>query len=418
MASSMRAEHRRRAVCAIDKMSDMEFLKRREGESRLSYHKRLLKAKLIDKTLDADYSTLSAYLYGQDYAPDVARRMAYGSMKTISLMENELSAEEPGLKEELDRQLAELRIERQKLSDYRSSINKSIRERARQEELNEIISKAIMASDLPELIYEPYIATPSDNDLLITLNDIHYGANVNNAWCTYNSAICEEMMGNYLDRILEIQKTHKSENCTVVCAGDCISGNIHYSIAVSNRENVIEQVMGVSELIARFLAELSEHFGKVTFVSVSGNHSRLNPNKDESITAERLDDIVGWYLGARLQNYENIVIDYAGRIDPTMAIFKIRDKSYCCVHGDFDGSESKVRALSDMAGGNLHAVISGHLHHNATDKIQGIKTVMAGSFLGTDDYCVRKRIISDPEQSVCVCTSDGILCVYQVELNK
>lgn len=407
-----------RAVDAIDKVTDMDFLKRRDGESRLSYHKRLLKAKLIDKTLDVDYSTLAPYLYGQEYAPDVARRMAYGSMKTISMMENESAAAEPGLREELDNQLAELRIERQKLSDYRTSINKAVRERARQEELKEIIRDSILASDLPELVYEPFIATPSNNDLLITLNDIHYGANVDNAWCTYNPEVCEAMLGNYLDQIFEIQKTHGSENCTVVCGGDCISGNIHYSIAVSNRENVIRQVMGVSELIARFLAELSDHFGKVNFVSVAGNHSRLNPNKEETLDSERLDDLIAWYLGARLQNYDNIVIDYAGRIDPTMAVFKIRDKLYCCVHGDYDGSENKVHALQDMAGGTLHAVISGHLHHNAMDKVQGIKTVMAGSFLGMDDYCVRKRIISEPEQSICVCTADGIKCVYPVKLTK
>lgn len=407
-----------RAVDAIDKVTDMDFLKRRDGESRLSYHKRLLKAKLIDKTLDVDYSTLAPYLYGQEYAPDVARRMAYGSMKTISMMENESAAAEPGLREELDSQLAELRIERQKLSDYRTSINKAVRERARQEELKEIIRDSILASDLPELVYEPFVATPSNNDLLITLNDIHYGANVDNAWCTYNPEVCEAMLGNYLDQIFEIQKTHGSENCTVVCGGDCISGNIHYSIAVSNRENVIRQVMGVSELIARFLAELSDHFGKVNFVSVAGNHSRLNPNKEETLDSERLDDLIAWYLGARLQNYDNIVIDYAGRIDPTMAVFKIRDKLYCCVHGDYDGSENKVHALQDMVGGTLHAVISGHLHHNAMDKVQGIKTVMAGSFLGMDDYCVRKRIISEPEQSICVCTADGIKCVYPVKLTK
>lgn len=403
---------------AIDKIIETPFLLRRDGESKFAYHKRLLKAKLIDKTLDVDYSTLAPYLYGQEYAPDVARRMAYGSMKTVAMMENEAAAAEPGLKEELDRQLAELRVERQKLSDYRTSIGKAIRERARQEELNEIIREAILKSDLPELVYKPFVAKSSNNDLLITLNDIHYGANVNNAWCTYNSQICEKMMGNYLDRIFEIQKTHGSENCTVVCAGDCISGNIHYSIAISNRENVIEQVMGVSELIARFLSELSERFGKVTFVSVSGNHSRLNPNKDEAVEGERLDDLVAWYLGARLQNYDNVVIDHVGRIDPTMAVFMIRDKKYCCVHGDYDGSENKIRSVQDMSGGNIHAVISGHLHHNATDTVQGIKTVMAGSFLGMDDYCVRKRIISKPEQTVCVCTSDGIECIYPVELKK
>lgn len=74
-------------------------------------------------------------------------------------------------------------------------------------------------------------------------------------------------MCRYLDRIIQIAHTHNSENCIVWANGDEISGNIHKSIAVTNKENVIEQVKGVSELIAEFIAELSKHFRSVTFVS-------------------------------------------------------------------------------------------------------------------------------------------------------
>ena len=45
---------------------------------------------------------------------------------------------------------------------------------------------------------------------------------------------------------------------------------------------MIEQVVGVSELISEFLAELSNHFRNVYFSSVAGNHSRLE-EKDKAI---------------------------------------------------------------------------------------------------------------------------------------
>lgn len=393
-----------------------EFLRRKDGESKFEHHRRLLTAKLITKTLDADYATLAPYLYGQEYAPDVARRMAYGSMKTLALIENDGAQDARGLSEDIERQLAEVRVEKQKIADYRNDITRAVRERARMEEIEELIRDAIEKSDLPELSYEPAAEEAADNDLLITLNDIHYGAVVRNAWHSYDSEECRLMFARYLDRIEEIRRTHNSDCCTVVCAGDCISGNIHYNISVTNKENVIEQVMGVSELIAGFLHELSGKFRRVKFVSVSGNHSRLNPNKDLSLTSERLDDLVAWYLEARLQNHANVTIERESRIDPTMAAFYVRGKLYCCVHGDFDGSNEKIQSIRGMIGDDLYAVISGHLHHNATDTVQGIKTVMAGSFLGMDDYCIRKRIISEPEQSVCVCTDNGILCTYPVPL--
>ena len=233
-------------------------------------------------------------------------------------------------------------------------------------------------------------------------------------------------MGRYLDRIISIGKTHGSENCIVWANGDAIHGNIHYSISVTNKENVIEQIKGVSELIAQFLAELSKHFRQVVFVSVAGNHSRLNPNKDMSLVSERMDDLVEWYLGARLQSFENVVIGTPGeivceaansvKVDDTMYLLDVRGKTYCGVHGDFDGSPGKIQSLQTMAGKPVYAVLSGHLHHCKTDTVQGIRTIMAGSFLGMDDYCVQKRIYGEAEQMVCVCDESGIRCSYNVPL--
>ena len=171
----------------------------------------------------------------------------------------------------------------------------------------------------------------------------------------------------------------------------------------------------MSELIAEFLAELSKHFNKVTFVSVAGNHSRLD-TKDNSPLGERLDDLIDWYLSARLQNFDNIVIGGNEKIDSTMYLLDIRGKTYCGVHGDFDGSPSKIAALQTMAQRPLYAILLGHLHHNMVDEVQGVKTVMAGSFLGMDDFCIQKRIYGRPEQMVCVCDDTGIVCHYDIPL--
>ena len=318
---------------------------------------------------------------------------------------------------EYDRKKIEFQVERQKFFDQRNAFNKLVRERSRQEELNEILVAAIQSGNLLQLNYEYHEVIPSDNDLLVSLNDIHYGATVNNYWNTYNSDICREMMRRYLDNVIQIAHTHGSENCVVWANGDEISGNIHKSITVTNKENVIEQIKGVSELIAEFIAELSKHFATVTFVSVAGNHSRLDPNKDNALVSERLDDLIEWYLAARLQSFENVIIGGGEKVDETMYLIDVRGKTYCGVHGDFDGSPSKIQALQTMARKPLYAVLSGHLHHCKMDDVQGIRTIMAGSFLGMDDYCVQKRIYGRPEQMVCVCDETGVRCSYNVGLN-
>lgn len=377
--------------------------------------------KLVDRTIDDDYAELSERLFGEGncFNSSEVRKRMYGMKAIIDAIEREGedAIRSTDMLSEFDRKKIELQVERQKFFDQRNAYNKLVRERSRQEELNEILVEAIQSGNLPRLDYEYHEVVPSDNDLLVSLNDIHYGATVNNYWNTYNSDICRDMIRRYLDRIIQIARTHGSENCIVWANGDEISGNIHKSIAVTNKENVIEQVKGVSELIAEFIAELSKHFATVTFVSVAGNHSRLDPNKDNALVSERLDDLVEWYLSARLQNFDNVIIGGGKKVDETMYLIDVRGKTYCGVHGDFDGSASKVQALQTMARKPLYAVLSGHLHHCKTDDVQGIRTIMAGSFLGMDDYCVQKRIYGRPEQMVCVCDESGVRCSYNVGLN-
>lgn len=397
------------------------MLEKRPGENNLDFHKRLIYGKMVDKTLaDVDYSELAPLVYGQEYAGDNARKMMYGSLKTLQLMDEheteECAKNDADVLNKIEMKQIELKKEQQKFYDQRNALTKLLRERARQEELNDIITSAVMNGDLPELEYDPGLVTYSGRDLLVSLNDIHYGAVVDNYWHKYNSDICAEMMAKYLAKVIKIADEMNAENCIIWCNGDEISGNIHYSIAVSNKENVIDQIVGVSELIAKFIAELSRHFNYVKYVSVSGNHSRINPNKDLALNDERLDDLVEWYLKARLQNFDNVEIGAGVRVDPTMYMIDVRGKTYVGVHGDFDATDAKVQALQIMAQKPVYAVLSGHLHHNKIDSVQGIKTIMAGSFLGMDSYCVTKRIYGAPEQLVCVVNEDGVECVFDVAL--
>lgn len=406
------------------------MLNQRENENGLQYHRRLVYGKLVDKTLaDVDYTELAPLLYGQNYSSDVARRMMYGSCKTLQKMdeENLCSMTEKEMLDELDAKRIELEKAKQRFFDQRNAFTKEIRERARSEELNDVIKAAIQSGNLPRLSQEersaetdnrPQAADPSNSSpsLLVSLNDIHFGANVNNYWCKYNADICAAMMERYIDKIISVARTHQAKTCVIWANGDMISGNIHYQISVSNNENVIQQITGVSELISNFIACLSRYFESVKYVSVAGNHSRIDL-KDKALINERLDDLVEWYLKARLQNFENVEIGYGEHIDSTMYVVNVCGKNYVGVHGDYDPTPQHVQALQTMTGKPVYAVLMGHKHHNEYGHVQGIRTVMAGSFLGMDDFCIQKRIYGKPEQMVCVCDSTGIKCSYDIDLS-
>lgn len=402
------------------------MLSRLPGESNFDYHRRLVNGKLVDHTLDdVDYAELSVPVYGKQLSSDSTRKAMYGSRLTIELLEKErlagveASADQVILSE-IDTKMLELRKEKQKMFDQRSELNRMLRDRARAEELNAIITRAIERSDLPvfpETVLSACDMQDSGNDLLVSLNDIHYGAVVENYWRRYNPEICAQMMRQYADRIVAIAEDHHSQDCYIWANGDMISGNIHYEIAVSNRENLVKQVMGVSELIATFINMLRPYFRKIHFTSVAGNHSRIG-QKDKSILDERLDDLVEWYLKARMQNCDDVEIGYGDKIDTTMYALDVRGKTYIGVHGDYDPTPAHIQTLQTMAQRPVYAVLLGHLHHCATNQVQGIRTVMAGSFQGMDSFCVQRRIYGKPEQMVLVCDSTGIRCSYEVELSE
>ncbi|MCK9326942.1 MAG: hypothetical protein M0P69_15730, partial [Bacteroidales bacterium] len=143
----------------------------------------------------------------------------------------------------------------------------------------------------------------------------------------------------------------------------------------------------------------------------AGNHSRLG-TKDNSLKNERLDDIIPWFINARLQNFDNVSI--TKNIDNTMSVIDIRGKKYLNVHGDYDSGKSAKRSCSLMSGEDIYAICCGHLHHNSTDYVDKIKVIMAGSFLGMDDYCITNRIIGIPQQLICVCNENGVESVIDV----
>jgi predicted phosphodiesterase len=224
-------------------------------------------------------------------------------------------------------------------------------------------------------------------------------------------------MNQYLNEILNIQHTHESENAYISLQGDLISNSIHKALAITNRENVIQQIKLASEMVASFIYELSKEFKHVYMTSVTGNHSRID-RKEDALHDERLDSLVDWYVTAKLDHLPNVTI-IEEKIDSSISILNIRGLSYMGVHGDFDAfSKNGVANLVLMTGIKPYAITYGHLHTCAIDEVGGIKLIRGGSLAGSgDDYTIEKRLNGKPSQMVCVCTEKGVTAYYTVELN-
>lgn len=319
--------------------------------------------------------------------------------------------------EEMRAEKQEIRKEKQKLFDERTAINKTLRETARIEEDLSHLKKLIIENGrtvFPNIESE---VCASDNDLIVALSDFHLGIDTDNYFGMYNSEVAAERLQQYLSKIVEIKNLHKSENAYLVILGDIINGEIHFTTQLENRENVTEQVQKSAELIAAFVYELSKHFKVVYVNGVAGNHSRTS-FKDQVLRGNRLDNLIPWYMKAKLSDINNVLFVDEENYDSTIGCCTIRNNKYLIVHGDFDSfSEKGVSKLVMMLGYKPTAILYGHLHRCSLDDVSGVKIIRSGSFCGTtDDYTVSKRISGSPQQMVCVVNENGVNALYPINL--
>lgn len=321
---------------------------------------------------------------------------------------------------EIQLQKQELQKEKQKLWDERTALKKILREDARGEvnfnKLEELIRENGKTTLPPAIVTSNY--NENQNTLFICLSDIHMGLMFNNRFGKYDSEIAKQRMSQYLNEILKLKDLYHADKAYVGMLGDLVSGNIHVTTRLENRENVIEQVQNVSELISSFCYELSKHFNRVSINSVGGNHSRIGL-KDDVLRGERLDDLVVWYMKAKLNHINNIEFCDDENYDPTIATCFVNGNEYYLVHGDYDSySESGISKLILMTKSIPSGCFFGHLHHNSYDNISNIKIIRSGSFCGCgDDYTTSKRISGVPEQVVCVIDENGIKAFCPIELD-
>lgn len=393
-----------------------------DGQTELSYLWSLGQAKdngSYTGTWD-DIAYLMNFYYREDeseYRTSSAYRKPYEQAKKFyeSGVFNKFSEDDYIRK--LNNTKRELEREKIKFRDERRAWSKQNYADARAEDLLDKLNESLGDIGKIEFPNQPIPSVTSDNDMIVLLSDLHIGATFNNRFGRYDTDIAAERMGKLLENVLHLQEVNNSEACYVLSLGDQISGVIHKSIQVTNRENVVDQIKIATELIVNFCYELTKKFRYVHFISVSGNHSRLTANKDDAIHDDRLDDIVAWGVQLALSHIDNFYV--CANIDTSIALFDIRGKSYVATHGDYDGfNKGDTQKLVSMIREFPEAWFCGHMHTIAVDEVNGIKMVRGGSLAGSgDDYTVEKRLSGKASQLVTIVDDNGLRAYYPIYLS-
>lgn len=322
--------------------------------------------------------------------------------------------------EKLNDQKRELEKAKVAYRDERNGWNRQNRIEARVEETLNNLERDLQKIGKSTFKVGKVKGEDGDNSLIVMLSDLHTGQTFNSPFGRYNTDILKNRLNQLLNKTIQIGKRHKSVMVNVVLLGDQISGNIHNTIQVSNRENVIEQIKIASEVITWFCVELAKEFSFVNVYECAGNHSRLVSNKELAVHDERLDNLITWIVKQMTAHIDTIKVhnDVENRIDSGIAMFDLYGNEYVAVHGDYDVlNKTGVGNLSMMLGCIPYAILNGHNHYPSNTDVNGVKVIQGGSMAGTgDSYTIEKRLSGKPNQTVLVCDEGGIDCIYNVEL--
>ena len=305
------------------------------------------------------------------------------------------------------------------IREERNVVKRIVSRSARYDSVHELFAHEIHQinrAEFPVHVSYPDAEGTANKALYAMLSDIHYGLTFDGRVGKYDPTIAQERVMAYADKICSIGFEDNIHTCYVSLMGDLVSGIIHQTIRLENRENLIQQIIGVSELVAHFLLALSQGFDTVYVNSVSGNHSRLDPDFKNALRDEKVDALIPWYCKTRLRQFDNVIFE-DNEIDDTVATFRIFDKLYVAVHGDMDTNiQTTAARMTTLLSEPIDYLLAGHLHVPEY-RLEETGFIRNGSVCGSgDDYTVKKRLFSPPYQVCMLLSPKGVEAIYPVQL--
>lgn len=312
-------------------------------------------------------------------------------------------------------ELIKMRKEKIKLSDARVEYNRLIRQEARKESYADMVKRIICENVEPINIPVHYTLFNSSTDLLCHLTDVHCGIEIHNWKNDFDEDVLKKRIEKFTSDILDIRGMHESENCYLVI-GEILSGIIHNNLRLQNNMDLMEQFKYISELISAMLVRMANHFNHIYVYTTPGNHSRISPKKEDALDGENMDVLLPFYLKARMQNIKNITI-CDNTIESEIAMFNIRGNNVFAAHGHKDSPSNVVQNFTMMFNIKPDIVLLGHRHTNAMETVYDTKVIQSGCVSGSDTYAMSIRKTNKPEQTVSVIGDNGLICLYDIQLD-
>ena len=318
---------------------------------------------------------------------------------------------------EIEDKRIELKKEKIRVQDQRSQLNKVVREVARWENLKEeILTRVDNINDNYPLMYDldnnDYYEQDNKKEALSLLSDFHYGIEIKNIINEYNPTIAKERINKLTYKTIQYCEINKIKTLNVLLAGDLLSGIIHNNLRLQNTEDIIDQIINLSEILAQMFTLLGKAIPNIKIHYTVGNHARISPNKNDSLESENFEYLLPWYLSSRLIKLQNVKI-IKSKFNEIVHM-NILGYDILGVHGQNDKLSSVIHDLTKITRIIPYMICFGHLHRDFRNE-DGTVIVVNGSLSGIDEYAFSKRYLSTPHQKL-VIFEEGIgeICTYKI----
>lgn len=292
--------------------------------------------------------------------------------------------------------------------DWTREKRKTLRDEARVEELRDSFRYANSLSK--EVLFNKYETKHNGlTEAVLMLSDFHAGLDIKNYWGTYNKDVFIDRIKQIAHKVMRRAELDNIGTLYVASLGDLISGAIHGTTRLAEEMDVLEQVYFVSKVMKSMLRELSEFGINIKYLSVVGNHDRLNKNFKEHIEKESFNKLVDWYIQDAIED-GLLDIEYIhNEIDDGIGMIEINNQWCAFVHGHRDSVSSVVMNMIKATEIIPKYVFMGHYHSKITDEQQIATVFVNGCLDGVDEYAKDKRYFSKPSQTLVIFDGDDLV---------
>ena len=330
----------------------------------------------------------------------------------IMHQEEELTEQED-VYEKVSEKLVQLRKQQTIIKDLRNDANAQLRAFDRLEFMKELALEcaAEIGKNLDKYRFKPISIIPgsdSNRQGLLLLGDWHFGIEVDSFWNVYNPEVCKERLQELLEQVIKVATENKIKTLHIFNLGDLISGRIHAQLRMQSRMDAVEQTIKVAQLLYMFILQLRKYEFKIEYYDCLDNHSRVEPNKKESLQLESFAKIIHWHIESMFKDVPDVVV-HENKFGDDIICAEILGHKVVGVHGDKDTPKRVVKELTSLLGFKPDLICTAHRHHFAADETTRCPVLCNPSLMGQDQYALDGRLDSTPAQLLVVLTEDNPL---------